>query len=136
MRLGTGDDAVKTGRFDAWTRRRFGLGVSGLTAGLVSMVSGDAAAKKRKRKCKKCKKPDTCPHRFCCQCASDSGCTLVDAPNISQASGLCHNFCDSIGTQVVLVDAPTGTSTFFCGRLAYPGNPPNKCLQVNCPLVL
>ena len=35
---------MDSGRFDAWTRRRFGLGVSGLAAGLLGMAAGNAAA--------------------------------------------------------------------------------------------
>jgi hypothetical protein len=128
----TGGDAMRTGRFDAWTRRRFGLGVSGLTAGLVSVVSGgDAAAKKRKQKCKKkCKKPDTCPQRFCCQCPDGFACTLLDAPDAPQAEITCIDFCSDTD---VIVRASSGTETVFCGPTT---NIPNQCVRVDCPIVL
>ena len=40
-------------RFDAWTRRRFGLAAGGLSASLLGLVSLDDAAAKKKRKKKK-----------------------------------------------------------------------------------
>ena len=35
---------MDTGRFDAWTRRRFGLGVSRLAAGLLGVAGGGELA--------------------------------------------------------------------------------------------
>jgi hypothetical protein len=50
------------GGFGGWTRRRFGVGIGGVAAGLLG-AGRDAPAKKRK----KCKKPPRCP----------GGCTLL-----------------------------------------------------------
>ncbi|MBA2596045.1 MAG: hypothetical protein H0V00_05395 [Chloroflexia bacterium] len=55
-------------RFDIWTRRRFGLGMSGMAAGLLSVATGGevlAKKKKGKKKCPTCPTPDTCPARLC-----------------------------------------------------------------------
>jgi hypothetical protein len=44
-------------RFDAWTRRRFGLTAGGATVALLAGVRADAVAKKKnKKKKKRCKK--------------------------------------------------------------------------------
>jgi hypothetical protein len=41
-------------RFDAWTRRHFGLAAGGLAASLLGIsASADTEAKKKKKKCKK-----------------------------------------------------------------------------------
>jgi hypothetical protein len=58
------DDA----RFDAWTRRRFGLAAGGLAVVLGELVWGDAAAKKKhkhKHKRTKCKSQQTRCHKQC-----------------------------------------------------------------------
>jgi len=66
-------------RFDAWTRRRFGLeaGIGGALAGLFMLASGDDAdgkknrKKRRRRRRKRClRKNDPCTQggkRKCCQ---------------------------------------------------------------------
>ena len=42
---------MDTGRFDAWTRRRVGLGISGIAAGLLGAAGGgESMAKKKKKK--------------------------------------------------------------------------------------
>ncbi|MFN8591783.1 MAG: hypothetical protein U0031_10020 [Thermomicrobiales bacterium] len=46
------------GRFDFWTRRRFGLGAGATAASLVGMALGAEAAKGKKKKKKKPPKPD------------------------------------------------------------------------------
>ena len=61
-------------RFDAWTRRRFGLAAGGVAAALAGLIpTGEDAAAKRKRK-KRCRKPGKictpggkkcCGKRFC-----------------------------------------------------------------------
>jgi hypothetical protein len=44
-------------RFDAWTRRRFGLVVGGMAASVAGLAARDAAdARKRKKRKKRCKK--------------------------------------------------------------------------------
>jgi hypothetical protein len=52
-----GGTTMDDGHFDAWTRRRFGLGLGGLAAGLLGVAAPGAAAKKGKPKdCSKKKK--------------------------------------------------------------------------------
>lgn len=41
---------MDVGRFDAWTRRRFGLGVSGLAAGLLGVAAGGETLARKKKK--------------------------------------------------------------------------------------
>ncbi|MGH2616380.1 MAG: hypothetical protein ACRDJC_14145 [Thermomicrobiales bacterium] len=77
-------------RFDAWTRRRFGLTTGGLLASLLGLTAlPDAATAKRKKrnrkKCKnnqkrcgtkKCVKGDCCPGKPCgedCECQRTIG---------------------------------------------------------------
>ena len=53
-------------RFDAWTRRRFGIAVGGATlAESISLISGIAA--KRKKRCKRLGKPCSPGGRKCCK---------------------------------------------------------------------
>lgn len=58
-------------RFDAWTRRRFGLAAGGLAAslfGLLSLDGGNARKRKRKRKNKRRKKgPPFCAGKNHCE---------------------------------------------------------------------
>ena len=47
---------MESSRFDAWTRRRFGLAVGGGAAALLGLSQlDDADAKKKKKRCKKIK---------------------------------------------------------------------------------
>lgn len=106
-------------RFDAWTRRRFGLTAGGLIGSVLSLIGregNDAEAKTRKKRCRKlgencqsggkpkcCKKHGlTCQptlggaHRCCRRgresCTSDSQCCSG-----SCMDGLCH--CKSNGME-------------------------------------
>jgi hypothetical protein len=81
--------------FDRWTRRTFGLAVSGMAATLLGLTANSSDAKKKhKRKTKKKKKgaaagpspvrcPASCP--ACQQCVNSQSCT--PAPN----GGVCQN---------------------------------------------
>ena len=41
---------MDVGRFEGWTRRRFGLGITGLTAGLLGAAGGGEARAGKKKK--------------------------------------------------------------------------------------
>jgi hypothetical protein len=62
MRSRRGGIAVDASRFDAWTRRRFGLAAGGATLSLLGLLvpGQDTAANKR---CKKLGKPCAKPRR-------------------------------------------------------------------------
>ncbi|MGH2618347.1 MAG: hypothetical protein ACRDJC_24215 [Thermomicrobiales bacterium] len=57
-------------RFDAWTRRQFGLAVGGVAtslAGLASLAETAAKKKRRKKRCKKIGKTCSPNGRKCCK---------------------------------------------------------------------
>jgi hypothetical protein len=96
-------------RFDAWTRRRFGLTTGGLFASLagVAAVEDDAAAKRDRKKCKngekrcgkkKCVKGDCCPGKPCgelCECQRTvGGRTFCTALNIKVVCAQCDSNAD------------------------------------------
>ncbi|MGH2615610.1 MAG: hypothetical protein ACRDJC_10255 [Thermomicrobiales bacterium] len=67
-------------RFDAWTRRRFGMAAGGATFAFFAGTHADSVAKKKKKKKKRCKKlGQPCQpggKRKCCRgnaCQSDEG---------------------------------------------------------------
>jgi hypothetical protein len=79
-------------QFDVWTRRRFGLAASGLSASLLTLTGLDATAKKKHKKRKKKNKNkcinlgDTCatvqfPPSPCCDCLA-CGPTEVGGNNV------------------------------------------------------
>jgi hypothetical protein len=83
--LGTTEEAVMDeARFDAWTRRRFGLAAGGFAASLLSLAeTEDAQTKKnRKKRCKKlgqtCKAKTKTKGRKCC---GDLSCDVTDPSN-------------------------------------------------------
>ncbi|MGH2615535.1 MAG: hypothetical protein ACRDJC_09875 [Thermomicrobiales bacterium] len=90
-------------RFDAWTRRRFGLAAGGIAAAVLGIAPGtDTEARKKRRKKKtRCKKlGDVCAggKRKCCD---NRACVLIDnslrcckdegpcTDNFQCCSGLC-----------------------------------------------
>lgn len=114
------DDA----RFDAWTRRRFGFGLTtgGLLASLVGLaaVADEAAAKRKRKKCKqnekrcgkKCVKGDCCPGKPCgepCDCRRTvGGATFCVALNIKVPCIECTSTADCQPPRRCVKDA-------FCG---------------------
>jgi hypothetical protein len=65
---------VDSSRFDAWTRRRFGIATAGIVAGLLGLGERDDAPAKRKRKRKRRKqkqKPKCEQHRTRCNPKND-----------------------------------------------------------------
>ena len=127
-------------RFDAWTRRRVGRAVGGLTALLLLIVAAPDAAARRRRK-RRCVKPgNPCRNsrrarrccrglacdvtsdptgRFCCHrqrqtsCADDSECCgrKVHCSDRNDDPGPPFYCCGSIG-------AACGTLADCCGALA------------------
>jgi hypothetical protein len=96
-------------RFDAWTRRRFGLTTGGLLASLVglALAADDATAKRRRKKCKKsekrcgkkkCVKGDCCPGKPCgefCECLRTvGGRTICVARNVKLICEQCDSNAD------------------------------------------
>lgn len=122
---------MDTGRFDAWTRRRFGLGVSGLAAGLLAAASGsEALAKKKKKKCPKpepCPQVDTCPQDYCCSCNEVSRCGYLQASTQDEAGTECAQFCGTPGTASFGRGQPGQRSTRCDSN--------NRLVSVRCPVV-
>ena len=86
-------------RFDAWTRRRVGLGIGALAAGLLSTaVDQDAAAKKDKKKACTKKKKQKCRKqgRACedgkCVVSCNAGNSACRS-NVVQICGNPQDFC-------------------------------------------
>ena len=117
---------MDTGRFDAWTRRRFGLGVSGLAAGLLGVATGgDVAAKKKK---KKCPARDTCPANVCCRCNNNTCQVFPSSGNFSTDGDSCTALCASMGA------ARTGVTSSGTPQSAAYCDIGNACTQINCPI--
>jgi hypothetical protein len=104
-------------RFDAWTRRRFGLAASGFAATALGLVGSENAAtkKKRKKRCKKlgagCKpggKRRCCKNLRCDRIAFEPSprkrcCRRIDQP-CADNHDCCANLCCS----------PSGQCSDFC----------------------
>jgi hypothetical protein len=78
-------------RFDAWTRRRFGLAVGGVAAALFGLAErGEVAAKKRHKKKKRCRKlGDACTQGSKHKCCNGATCDLVGDGGVLQTF-CCH----------------------------------------------
>lgn len=98
-------------RFDAWTRRRFGLAASGITASLLGLASvAESEAKKKnnknknknkKKKKKKCRKlGQTCDinqkNQKCC--SNNQDCAQVQGLGSSNFCCKSHNTSCSVNT--------------------------------------
>ena len=116
-------------KFDGWTRRRVGWGLSGMAAGLLGTATGqDSEAKKKK--CKKSKDcPDSCEFivysptdvKFCgsgystkapcVPCTSQGDCSNADYPH-------CLDSWRFIGNENItyFTDCP-GSTAGVCGRV-------------------
>jgi hypothetical protein len=97
---------VEGPRFDAWTRRRFGIAAGGLSASLLGLAAiDDTEAKKgKKKKCKKlgagCKtsgKKKRCCKAFSCEpnAAGAQHCCKDDAKPCTLSSDCCSTLCQS-----------------------------------------
>lgn len=64
-------------RFDAWTRRRFGLGLGGATAGLFALVAPDEAQGKKNRKKRRRRKPCLKKNAPCSQAGKRTCCKAL-----------------------------------------------------------
>jgi hypothetical protein len=90
------------GRFDAWTRRRFGLGFGGLAAGLLGAATGQGAVAKKKKKPKgctrkqkqKCRRQDRVCEKGKCVIACNARNSACRGNNIIQLCGGGQAFCD------------------------------------------
>jgi hypothetical protein len=123
---------VDESRFDAWTRRRFGMAAGGLLAALAGLGPGAATvAKKRKRKkCKKreltcgkhCAKGECCPGRQTCgeQCLCA---TTIDGTTACMAKVLlecpsaepeCAANADCLMTERCVDSGCPGAKRFIC----------------------
>lgn len=101
------------GRFDAWTRRRLGLGLSGLAAGLLGVASGgESLARKKKGKKKKGSPPNPCAGKNHCLDASHT---------CNGGNGFCRvtlfggNVCSSPGLPVASCSQCTSGQTCVLG---------------------
>jgi hypothetical protein len=109
-------------RFDAWTRRRFGLAAGGLAGSLVALESAKVAtaSQKKKKKQRRCKKDgqDCGGRQKCCEdliCRPIEGlvgrhcCRDIDQPctaMVQCCSGVCEGVCICKSTgSVCFVDA-------------------------------
>jgi hypothetical protein len=115
------------GRFEAWTRRRMSLGLSGLMAGLVSLGTGRESAAKKKP-CPKCPKPKpTCPQRVCCSCDPPPGDTFRDCRVLDGEvlDGACDELCRGQGGAGYESAEPIEGWSTFCDINQH-------CVQVGC----
>jgi hypothetical protein len=113
------------GRFEAWTRRRVGWGLSGLVAGLVSLGQGGESAAKAK-KCPKCPKIDTCPQVMCCSCGFHGGCFyLPTSPDDLDAD--CAAACPP-GTTHNIAPSDPKVMSGLCDA-------DDLCVRLRCPLI-
>ncbi len=94
-------DIDQVSRTIAGTGRRQAL--AGLLAGATALGTRHlAAARKRKKKGKKCPKRNPCPQRACCSCRSEKDgpatkcITFEGIANINDAQDLCIDFCGSL----------------------------------------
>jgi hypothetical protein len=111
-------------QFDGWTRRRAGLGVGALAAGLLTAVSGNDVRAKKKRK--PCRKVDVCPQRICCGCENNT-CTYFFGDEID-GFARCTAFCEDQGST---------TRDFFAGsrrEIAVSCDIVNRCTALFCPI--
>jgi gas vesicle protein len=120
-------------RFDAWTRRRFGLVAGGSIAslaGLSLLADADAKKKKKKKKCRKSLQPCGGKKKKCCKnltCSdtltADSVCCKPTAGTCTDQSECCGDtICDDIdgleGTRCCFVaDKPCTEKEDCCGDL-------------------
>ncbi|MCC7021923.1 MAG: hypothetical protein IT338_03805 [Thermomicrobiales bacterium] len=123
-------------RFDAWTRRRFGLAAGGLAASLLGLAGfEETEAKRKKKRCKKlnkpckpkgkkkrcCKKlscsaPFGAPDNHCCRAGANVPCTTATAGEC--CTRRCNGntcFCKSLGEQCT-------SSGQCCSRKCTAGN--------------
>lgn len=143
-------------RFDAWTRRRFGLAAGGLAAALIPVIAvPDAAARKRKKKrcvrpgnpCRKSRRARRCcdglacavtvdpSGRFCCHrqrqtpCATDRECCgrKMHCSDRNDDPGPPFRCCGSIG-------ASCGSLQDCCGALACDASADPQLAGLRCCL--
>ena len=97
-------------RFDAWTRRRFGLAAGGLAGTLFALVAPDDAVlskrgKKKKKRCKRAgqgctsgKRRKCCPHLVCQSIEARGGaklcCREVGGSCSLETEECCSGLCD------------------------------------------
>lgn len=101
-------------RFDAWTRRRFGLVAGGTLAALLGLAESQATEAKRKRRPKRCRKlGETCDNtkrsKSCCNAALlCAQVTQVGQANVccKQAGQDCANSRECCGNDAC--DSATG----------------------------
>jgi hypothetical protein len=90
-------------RFDAWTRRSFGLAAGGLAGSLMAHATVlDVAAKKKKKKKKKCREfAESCTEKETCCCGlacrpagmSGDACCRIGGSECSSATQCCSGRC-------------------------------------------
>lgn len=131
-------------RFDAWTRRRFGLVMGGGVASLLGLVIGDGAEAKHgkgkhKKRCKKLKQgcQPSNKHKKCCKkqdliCGEILGlggkhCCRKVQGECSDASDCCGDFiCDQ-------ANGKDAEKTFCCGAAERDcGGNDDCCIGFSC----
>jgi len=105
-------------RFDAWTRRRFGLAAGGMLAALAGLgaVEETAAKHHHKKRCRK--RQQTCSAKRTC-CNKDGGISCEPVPArldckavagsscCGQPGASCSGKCDCCGDLACVVKVPT-----------------------------
>lgn len=101
---------MDVGRFDAWTRRRFGLGVSGLAAGLLGVAAGGETLARKKKKGSPL--PNPCAGKNLCQDDSHTCGEAGAACYVKQFGG---NICGRVVASVSSCDECTSEQECVLG---------------------
>lgn len=112
---------MEESRFDAWTRRRFGLATASTVAAVLQLsVRDDAAAKRHRRdKVQRCRKvKQTCKRRGKFACCDRVRRLECDKVGFSQSSRCCYDYqtlCSGAGGECCR-DLSCGTVPALSGR--------------------
>jgi hypothetical protein len=115
------------------SRRALASLVAGAGA-LVALREGGTVAAKRRRKKKRCPRPDPCPERACCVCGPSSptpGCRVTGPASSLTLRTMCDAACGGEGTFAAGLTSAPGVSAACAvstdGIL-------QGCTAVRCPL--
>ncbi len=135
-----GEGALDTSRLGriarvAASRRR---AVASALGGVALMGFAEAASGGKKNKKKRCKKPDTCPRRLCCDCfdgTRDLGCTYAPA-NAADPRAACRQACAAThpaASPGYAERMPESGKANFCAD-QFVGGRVSLCVRVDCPV--
>jgi hypothetical protein len=115
------------------SRRALASLVAGAGA-LLALRGGERGAARRKRKKKRCPKPDSCPERACCVCGPTSptpGCRVAGPASSLTLRMVCDDACGGEGTFAVGLTSAPGVSAACALNTS---GVLQGCTAVRCPL--